>query len=149
MDLLCVFEHRREQIGEGLVFFENAVQDSSQQESLILQLESLDYLSGTQINLRRYENALKTIDKMEQIYESAKDIHPTEQKHAKAIMIGVEASKLNIDFYSGKDSPENRFESLIKLMKKRLKLYQELNFQVEILQIQYNLGYSYYTLEDY
>jgi tetratricopeptide (TPR) repeat protein len=150
LSLLTTFEQRWEQIGEEeLIYFENAVRDSSQQESLILKLDSLEWLAGTQSGLHRYEDALKTLDKMEQIYKSSKDQPPTDLKHTNAIMIGVKASKLNIEFFLGRDSPENRIEILIKYGKERLKLFQELNFQWEIITHHFSIGYQYHSIGDY
>ncbi|NHJ41020.1 MAG: tetratricopeptide repeat protein [Asgard group archaeon] len=143
------FEQRREQVGDELPYFENAVEASSQLDDLVLQLESLKNLKNAQMNLNRYDDALQTIDKIEQIYQSANDLPPSEQKHAKAIILDCKASKINIEFTLGRDTPENRIELLIKNRNERLKFYQELNLQVECIELQYNIAYQYNFIGEY
>lgn len=147
--LLRKSEDRVELIEEAMRYLENAAQDSNQQESVIPKLEIYFWILVIQNDLRKREAALKTIDKIEEIFKKSKGKKPLEIKQADAIINTVKALKLEIEFSLGMDSPENRIEKQIKYWKKSLKLYKELEFKVEIIFSLVNISKNYFFDGDF
>ncbi len=142
-------EDRSELIEEAMSYFENAALDSNQQESVIPKLEANFWVLVIQNELRKREAALKTIEKIEGIFEKSKSKEPLEIKQANAIKNTVKALKLEIEFSLGMDSPENRIEKQIKHWKKSVKLYQELDFKIEIIYCLVNISKNYFFVGDF
>jgi tetratricopeptide (TPR) repeat protein len=147
--LLRNSEDRTELIEEALSYFEIASQESNQQENIIPQLEISFWVLVIQKELRKREEALKTIENIEGIFKKSKGKGSSEIKQANAIINTVKALKLEIEFSLEKESSENQIEKQIKYWNKSLKLYQELDFKIEIIYCLINISRNYFFVGDH
>ncbi|NHJ47407.1 MAG: tetratricopeptide repeat protein [Asgard group archaeon] len=147
--MLGILELNDELYNEVLNCYEDAVQESKDQESLAIKMDAYFGLILIYLYLKKYEECLQAFDKIEHLLDLHKEVNESELKLANAIMYFLRSIKHNVYLNTGRDVPKDFLEKGMKNMKKSLKLYKEISYKFEAFICEINIANLHYAKGNY